>query len=48
MKQTQVYAEIQAKMAPGVIARDGFLGQDRRNLQNVAPVTQRKAKFEPA
>ena len=35
MKQTQAYAAIQAKMAPGVITRDGFLGQDRRNLVDI-------------
>jgi len=35
MKQTQAYAAIQRKMAPGVITRDGFLGEDRRNLVDI-------------
>jgi hypothetical protein len=35
MKQSKVYAIIQGKMAPGVITRDGFLGEDRRNLVDI-------------
>jgi hypothetical protein len=35
MKQSKVYAVIQGKMAPGVITRDGFLGEDRRNLVDI-------------
>jgi len=32
MKQTVQMREIQERMKPGVITRDGFLGKDRRNL----------------
>ncbi len=35
MKQSKVYAGIQGKMAPGIITRDGFLGEDRRNLVDI-------------
>lgn len=35
MKQTVQMRRIQEKMAPGVITRDGFLGQDRRNLVDI-------------
>lgn len=35
MKQTQAFTRIQQKMAPGVITRDGFLGEDRRNLVDI-------------
>jgi hypothetical protein len=35
MKQTVQLRKIQEKMAPGVITRDGFLGQDRRNLVDI-------------
>jgi hypothetical protein len=35
MKQTPQLARIQQKMAPGVITRDGFLGEDRRNLVDI-------------
>jgi hypothetical protein len=35
MKQTVQLRRIQEKMAPGVITRDGFLGQDRRNLVDI-------------
>jgi hypothetical protein len=35
MKQTQAFTRIQQKMAPGVLTRDGFLGEDRRNLVDI-------------
>ena len=35
MKQTPQMRKIQDKMAPGVITRDGFLGEDRRNLVDI-------------
>jgi hypothetical protein len=35
MKQTVQLRKIQEKMAPGVITRDGFLGQDQRNLVDI-------------
>jgi len=35
MKQTLQMRKIQDKMAPGVITRDGFLGEDRRNLVDI-------------
>lgn len=35
MKQTVQMQQIQEKMKPGVITRDGFLGDDRRNLIDV-------------
>jgi hypothetical protein len=35
MKQTVQMQQIQEKMRPGVIARDGFLGSDRRNLIDI-------------
>jgi hypothetical protein len=35
MKQTVQLRRIQEKMAPGVITRDGFLGEDRRNLVDI-------------
>jgi hypothetical protein len=35
MKQTVQMREIQDKMKPGVITRDGFLGTDRRNLIDI-------------
>ena len=35
MKQTLAFTRIQQKMAPGVITRDGFLGEDRRNLVDI-------------
>ena len=35
MKQTVQMREIQERMRPGVITRDGFLGNDRRNLIDI-------------
>ena len=35
MKQIPKYDEIQKNMAPGIITRDGFLGQDRRKLMDI-------------
>lgn len=35
MKQTVQLKNIQEKMQPGVITRDGFLGTDRRNLVDI-------------
>ena len=35
MKQTVQMREIQEKMKPGVITRDGFLGTDSRNLIDI-------------
>jgi len=35
MKQTVQMQEIQEKMKPGIITRDGFLGTDRRNLVDI-------------
>jgi len=35
MKQTVQMREIQERMRPGVITRDGFLGTDRRNLSDI-------------
>ncbi len=35
MKQTEQMKEIQAKMKPGVITLDGFLGADDRNLIDI-------------
>jgi hypothetical protein len=35
MKQTVQMQQIQEKMKPGVITRDGFLGNDRRNLIDI-------------
>jgi hypothetical protein len=35
MKQTVQMKEIQEKMKPGVITRDGFLGSDGRNLVDI-------------
>jgi hypothetical protein len=35
MKQTEQMKEIQERMKPGVIARDGFLGSDGRNLIDI-------------
>jgi hypothetical protein len=35
MKQSVQMKQIQAKMKPGVITRDGFLGTDRRNLVDI-------------
>lgn len=35
MKQTVQLQEAQARMAPGIIARDGFLGDDRRSLSEI-------------
>ena len=35
MKQTVQMKEIQEKMKPGVITRDGFLGTDTRNLLDI-------------
>jgi hypothetical protein len=35
MKQTVQMREIQERMKPGVITRDGFLGKDRRNLIDI-------------
>lgn len=35
MKQTVQMSEIQERMKPGVITRDGFLGKDRRNLSDI-------------
>jgi hypothetical protein len=35
MKQTVQMSEIQERMKPGVITRDGFLGKDRRNLIDI-------------
>jgi len=35
MKQTVQMREIQEKMKPGVIVRDGFLGADARNLVDI-------------
>ncbi len=35
MKQTVQMKQIQAKMKPGVITRDGFLGTDKRNLIDI-------------
>lgn len=35
MKQTVQLQRIQERMRPGVITRDGFLGDDRRNLVDI-------------
>jgi hypothetical protein len=35
MKQTVQMQKVQARMAPGVITRDGFLGEDRRPLIDI-------------
>jgi hypothetical protein len=35
MKQTVQMKEIQERMKPGVITRDGFLGKDKRNLIDI-------------
>lgn len=35
MKQTPAMDRIQREMRPGVITRDGFLGQDRRKLADI-------------
>jgi hypothetical protein len=35
MKQTEQMREIQERMKPGVIVRDGFLGTDDRNLIDI-------------
>ena len=35
MKQTEQMREIQERMKPGVIVRDGFLGTDGRNLIDI-------------
>ncbi|HAF85598.1 MAG TPA: hypothetical protein DCG32_04375 [Sphaerochaeta sp.] len=35
MKQTPEYDKIQQQMKPGVIALDGFLGDDKRNLIDI-------------
>jgi len=35
MKQTVQMAEIQRKMGPGIITREGFLGADRRGLAEI-------------
>jgi hypothetical protein len=35
MKQTVQLKEIQERMKPGIITRDGFLGTDRRNLIDI-------------
>jgi len=35
MKQTVQMKQIQEKMKPGLITRDGFLGTDRRNLIDI-------------
>jgi len=35
MKQTVQLKQVQEKMKPGVISRDGFLGKDRRNLIDI-------------
>ena len=35
MKQTVQLSKIQEKMKPGIITRDGFLGQDGRNLIDI-------------
>jgi hypothetical protein len=35
MKQTVQMKQIQAKMKPGIITRDGFLGTDKRNLVDI-------------
>jgi hypothetical protein len=44
MKQSKVYAVIQEKMAPGVITRDGFLGEDRRNLVDILTADDGEAR----
>jgi hypothetical protein len=44
MKQSKVYAAIQARMAPGVIIRDGFLGEDRRNLVDILTADDGEAR----
>ena len=44
MKQSKVYAVIQGKMAPGVITRDGFLGEDRRNLVDILTTDDGEAR----
>jgi hypothetical protein len=35
MKESVQLQEAQARMAPGVIARDGFMGSDRRSLSEI-------------
>ncbi len=35
MKQTVQMREIQRKMGPGIITREGFLGSDNRNLPDI-------------
>ena len=35
MKQTPQMQQIQEKMRPGVVTRDGFLGEDDRNLVDI-------------
>jgi len=44
MKQSKVYAVIQGKMAPGGITRDGFLGEDRRNLVDILTADDGEAR----
>jgi len=44
MKQTKQLAAIQDKMAPGVITRDGFLGEDRRNLVDILTADDGEAR----
>ncbi len=44
MKQTVQMREIQDKMKPGVITRDGFLGTDSRNLIDILIEDDAKVK----
>jgi len=44
MKQTVQMREIQEKMKPGVITRDGFLGTDSRNLIDILTADDDKVK----
>jgi hypothetical protein len=44
VKQSKVYAVIQGKMAPGVITRDGFLGEDSRNLVDILTADDGEAR----
>ena len=44
MKQTVQMREIQEKMKPGIITRDGFLGTDGRNLIDILTEDDAKVK----
>ena len=44
MKQTVQLQQIQERMRPGVITRDGFLGEDRRNLVDILDTDDAEVK----